>query len=394
MTTTQGIVSADDHVTAHPRVWADRLPRKYLDTGPRVVREVADAASLNRPGEMRLAVDEKTADFWVYEDYKRPLLLGENAAGFALDDMQSVPMTYEEIRQGCYEPRARLADMDVAGVEASICFPNFFPRFAGQIFLDAKDKDLALLCVQAYNDWMLDEWCAGSGGRLIPLGILPLWDLDLCAQETDRVGPRGMRAFTFSEAPARLGLPSIQSRGWDPFFARCEEWGIVVAMHIGSAPSLQDPSPDVPAGVSTTLLASNSAAALIDWLFAGVFVRFPHLKACLAESQIGWIPYFLERADRVWEHNRGWNGVWGVIPDPPSSYFANHLYCTFFEDKHGLESIDKIGVDNVLFEVDYPHSDSNWPTSLQIAQDMTAGLAPDVAAKVIRDNARTLFRLV
>lgn len=382
------IISADDHVTVHPKVWTDRLPRDLREVGPHVVRLRDDSHE-----DQRWQGTYEIADFWVYEDYKSPLMMTEVAAGFELDDMHQRPMIFDEVRLGCYDPVARLADMDVAGVQASVCFPNFFPAFGGQIFLGAKDKELALLCVQAYNDFILDEWCADSKGRLVPLGILPLWDVQLCAQEVDRVAPRGMRAFAFSEAPARLGLPSIPSGEWDPFFARCEEAEIVVAMHIGTAPTVHRPSPDVSSGVATTLMAVNSAGAMIDWLFAGVFERFPRLKACLAESQIGWIPYFLERADRVWEVNRGWNGVWGFLPQRPSSYFANHVFCTFFEDAHGLRNLDEIGVGNVLFEMDYPHSDTNWPNSLKVAQEMTQSLPEAQAQAVMVDNARALFRI-
>ncbi|MGD9999004.1 MAG: amidohydrolase family protein [Ilumatobacteraceae bacterium] len=386
------LVSADDHVTAPRNVWVDRLPSKYADVGPRVVRETTAVNPKNHLGELVFDSGEKTADFWCFEDVKMPLMKGENAVGFEIDERYSVPMTYDEIRLGCYDQKARLADMDRAGVEASLCFPNFFPRFAGQYFVDAKDKELALLCVQAYNDWMLEEWCAGSNGRLVPLGILPGWDVALCAAEADRVGPLGMRAFTFSEAPARIGLPSIASGKWDPFFAACEANQIVVAMHIGSAPPIS-PSEDTAPGTQSALLACNSATAMLDWVSAGVFERFKGLKVLLAESNIGWIPYFLERLDHVWEHNRAWNGIWNVLPNPPSTYFPNHVYATFFDDEYGLKHADEIGVDNILFEMDYPHGDTNWPDSLDFAQRMTATVGPENQRKILRENARQLLRL-
>lgn len=384
------LVSADDHVTPPPDLWTRRLASKYADRAPHVVRKKAKLAGKGS-WELIFTDDGFEGDFWVYEDKLNPLLMTEVAAGYELDEMAQRPMTYDEIRKGCFDQQARLADMDAAGIEASICFPNFFVGFGGQTFLQAQDKELALACVQSYNDWILEEWCEGSAGRLLPMGVLPLWDVALCAAEVDRTAARGMRAFSFTEGPARLGLPSIPSREWDPFFARCEEASIVVEMHIGTAPTQHRPSPDAPLAVSATLLAANSAGALIDWLFSGIFERFPRLKACLAESQIGWIPYFLIRADQVWEHNRGWNEVWGVLPDAPSSYFAGHVFCTFFDDPFGLSNLDSIGVDNVLFEVDYPHSDTNWPNSQEVARQMTQGLSPGVARKVVADNARLLL---
>ena len=138
--------------------------------------------------------------------------------------MTMSPITYDEMRPGCYEPKARVADNDANWVEASLCFPTF-PRFCGQTFLEAKDKELAEACVVAYNDFMVEEWCGDSGGKLIPLCIIPLWDAELAAAEVRRNAARGVRAVCFSEIPPHLGLPSIHSGYWDPFFAACEETG-------------------------------------------------------------------------------------------------------------------------------------------------------------------------
>ena len=112
--------------------------------------------------------------------------------------------------------------MDINWVEASLSFPTF-PRFCGQTFLEAKDRELAEACVYAYNDWMVEEWCGDSGGRLIPLTLIPLWDADLAAAEVRRNAARGVRAVCFSEIPPHLGLPSIHTGYWDPFFVACEE---------------------------------------------------------------------------------------------------------------------------------------------------------------------------
>ena len=114
------------------------------------------------------------------------------------------------MRKGCWDQKARLEDMDVNWVEASLSFPTF-PRFCGQTFLEAKDRELAMLCVRAYNDWMVEEWCAGTGGRLIPLCIIPLWDAEEAAKEVRRNAARGVHAVCFSEIPHHLGLPSIHT---------------------------------------------------------------------------------------------------------------------------------------------------------------------------------------
>src|SRR5262249_15194033 len=144
-------------------------------------------------------------------------------------------------------------------VEVSVCFPNVLPRFCGQTFAEAKDKELALLCVQAYNDWNIDEWCGGAGrGRLIPLTLVPLWDVDLAVAEVHRTAAKGSHAITFPEDPLPLGLPGIYSGYWDPFFAACVETDTVVNMHIGSSSRMTRHSPDAPQIVWSTLMFENT----------------------------------------------------------------------------------------------------------------------------------------
>ena len=244
----------------------------------------------------------------------------------------------DDMRVGCWEPKARLEDMDVNHVEASLSFPSF-PRFCGQTFSERKDKELGDLCVKAYNDWMLDEWCAPSNGRLIPLIIVQLWDPELAAAEVRRNAAKGCHAVTFSEIPPFLGLPSVHDKDgfWDPFLAACEETSTVVCMHIGSSSKMPSTSPDAPAAVGSTLTYMNAAMSLTDWLMSGVFERFPNLTIAYSEGQIGWIPYVLERADQVWEDNRGWGGVADKVLRPPSEYYFEHVYGCFFDDAHGLE---------------------------------------------------------
>lgn len=385
------IVSADDHVVEPRDLWTSRLPRKYLDVGPRVVRERGQVTLLD--GDFSYSVDDdgEPVDTWYYEDLRIPSMIPGAAVGYDLDDMEMRVMTFDQMRPGCFDPKERLADMDVAGIERSLCFPNLFARFCGQRFVFGKDRELARLCVEAYNDFIVDEWCAGSNGRLIPLGIVPLWDATSSAAEVRRMATRGMKAFCFSEIPTFLGLPSIHSGYWDPFFQACQDTGSVIMIHIGSSSRLPVTSQDAPNAVTNTLPAVNSAMCLVDWLFSGVLIRFPELRMGLAECQIGWIPYFLERADQVWEHNRGWNEVRDVIPNPPSSYFPNRIFCTFFSDDFGLRNLDAIGVDNVIFETDYPHSDSNWPDSQAVAQKMTEHLDPVTTEKIVRGNALRLL---
>ncbi|MEZ5322641.1 MAG: amidohydrolase family protein [Microthrixaceae bacterium] len=386
-------MSVDDHVVEPPHVWQRWLPRRWRDAGPR-------GAPWHRPhGTHRWGAYEQTfdpegppADCWVFEDlvyiHKRHVA----AVGYDRDEMTMTPMTYDEMRPGCYEVKARVEDMSMNHVDASLCFPTF-PRFCGQTFTEAADRDLGLACVVAYNDWMVEEWCGESDGHLIPLCIVPLWDAELAAAEVRRNAERGCRAVCFSEIPPHLGLPSIHSGYWDPFFAACQDTGTVVNMHIGSSSRMPATSPDAPVAVAASLSFNNSMASLCDFLFSGVLVRFPTLTLAYSEGQIGWLPYVLERVDDVWREHRAWGGVKDIVPEPPSTYYFRQVYGCFFRDRHGLDSLDAVGVDNITFETDYPHTDTTWPNTLQIATDMMGHLPADVQYKILRGNAIRMLQL-
>jgi predicted TIM-barrel fold metal-dependent hydrolase len=389
------IISVDDHVVEPPHVWRTWLPARFRERGPRIERR--GVAGMRHVGgghyEQVFAEDApERADCWVYEDlvyvHKRHVA----AVGYPRDEMTMTPMTYDEMRPGCYDPAARIADNELNHVEASLCFPTF-PRFCGQTFAEAKDRDLALACVRAYNDWMVEEWCGDSGGRLIPLVIVPLWDAELAAAEVRRNAARGVHAVCFSEIPVHLGLPSIHSGSWDPFFAACQEARVTVNMHIGSSSRMPATSPDAPTGVAATLSFNNAMASMSDWLFSGKLVQFPELTLAYSEGQIGWIPYILERADTVWQEHRAWARTQELVPEPPSTYYYRQIYGCFFRDRHGIEAIDAVGPDNVTFETDYPHTDSTWPHTRKVAEELMAGVPQAVVDKVMRTNAARMLHL-
>jgi predicted TIM-barrel fold metal-dependent hydrolase len=392
------IISVDDHVIEPATVWTDRLPSKYRDVGPRIVR--APVKEITFIGGKFTAIPGdpgdpgEPVDWWFYEDLRRPLTRLDSAVGVDRDQVSVRGITYDDMRPGSYRVPERLADMDENHVEASLCFPTF-PRFCGQTFTEANDRELALLCVEAYNDWMVEEWCGESGGRLIPLVIVPLWDAELAAAEVRRNADRGVHAVCFSEIPPNLGLPSIHDTDgfWLPFFDACNETGTTINMHIGSGSKMPSTSPDAPPAVGSTLTFANCCFSMTDWLMSGLFTTFPDLKIAYSEGQIGWIPYILERADVVWNENRGWGGIADKVFDPPSELFRRHVYGCFFDDAFGLRNIDDIGVDNVTYETDYPHSDSTWPHSRKIAEEQTKDLPDDVVYKVIRGNAIEMLHL-
>ncbi|MBM3663214.1 MAG: amidohydrolase [Actinobacteria bacterium] len=388
------IVSVDDHIVEPPDLWQRWLPGRFRDRGPRVERHGIGELEFTGGTSYRIVFDEEApaADCWIYEDLVVPHKRHVAAVGFDRDDMTLSPITYDEMRPGCYDPAARVSDMLANHVEVSLSFPTF-PRFCGQTFLEASDRELAEACVYAYNDYMVEEWCGDSNGHLVPLIIVPLWDPVLAAAEVRRNSARGCHAVCFSEVVAHLGLPSIHSGHWDPFFAACAETHTVVCMHIGSSSRMPSTSPDAPPAVQATLSFNNAMASLSDFLFSGVLIRFPELRLAYSEGQIGWLPYILERADDVWSEHRAWGGVAEAIPEPPSTYYYRQIYGCFFRDRHGIESLDRVGLDNITFETDYPHTDSTWPNSAAVARDLLGHLNPDQRYQIIRGNAIRMLSL-
>ncbi len=388
------IVSVDDHVVEPADLWQRWLPEKMRDRGPRVERRGIE--SMTFLGGTRYDIvysdDAPPADCWIYEDLVAPHKRHVAAVGFPREEMSLSPITYDEMRPGCYDVKERVADMLANHVDVSLSFPTF-PRFCGQTFLEATDREVAEACVYAYNDWMVQEWCGESGGHLVPLIIVPLWDPQLAAAEVRRNAARGVHAVCFSEIPPHLGLPSVHTDHWDPFFAACAETRTVVCMHIGSSSKMPSTSGDAPPAVQATLSFNNAMGSLTDFLFSGVLVRFPELRIAYSEGQIGWIPYILERADDVWTEHRAWGGVSDIVPEPPSSYYYRQVYGCFFRDQHGLNSLEAVGLDNITFETDYPHTDTTWPNTKAVAEKMMGHLPADVQYKILRGNAIRMLSL-
>jgi len=390
------IISVDDHVVEPPDLWTSRLPAKYHDRCPRVER---DSAVFNFEGGeftyQKGVPGGAECDWWLYDDLVYPFPKLSAASGFETLDVE--PVTFDQIRPGGWKQADRLADMTANHVDASLCFPNVLPRFCGQTFLEREDKELALLCVQAYNNWIIDEWCAGDArGRLIPLTLIPLWDPAAAALEVHRCADKGSFAVAFSENPYHLGLPSIhdKDRFWDPFLTACQETDTVVCMHIGSSSKMPTTSPDAPFSVSSTITFANAMGSMCDYILSGVFVRFPRLRVSYAEGQVGWMPYIIERMDKIWAE-RG-DASFGIdLPEPPSTYIPGHVWGCIFDDEIGLKNRDVIGMDQICFEVDFPHADSTFPHTLEVATRIcdAAGLADEEVYKLMRGNAIECFGL-
>ena len=390
------IISVDDHVVEPPDLWTSRLPAKYQDRCPRVVREKAKVDFIGGVFSYERGVEDgKWCDWWLYDDLVYPFPKLSASIGF--DNVDLEPITFDEIRPGCWKQKERLEDMANNHVDASICFPNVLPRFCGQAFLERDDKELALLCVKAYNDWMIEDWCAGDGkDKLIPLTIIPLWDPVAAADEIRRCADKGSHAVAFSENPSPLGLPSVhdKNRFWDPFFAACNDTDTVINMHIGSSSKMPATSPDSPPIVSSTITFANAMGSMVDWIFSGAFARFPNLRIAYSEGQAGWVPYVLERADKLWEERTD-ETFGSTLPNPPSSYVPDHIWFCIFDDAVGLRDRDLIGMGQLTFEVDYPHADTTWPHSKETATKIVqeSNLNDQEAYQLLRGNAIRLYHL-
>ena len=375
------LISADDHLIEPKHLWVDRVPARDRDRCPRIVE-----------------VEGREA--WLYEDQLTYIPMGSCRAlpGFDEAGYPPAPGTarYDEIRPGCYEPTARLDDMDVDGVWGQLCFPNF-TRFAGhRFYLNVKDHQLGLVCLRTYNDYLLDEWCATDRFRLYGAAVLPLHDVDLAVAEAKRVVGKGASAIAFSENPTVMGLPSVHTAHWDPLWAVLNEAGIPVCMHIGSSSKLVTTSDDAPPTVLVSLNGLNSMMAAVDWLLCGVLERFPGLKVVLSEGGAGWIPYILERADKAFHDKRikpnpaiGQTSKGGSVP--PSQLFRDHMYVCLVDEYFAVRSLGDIPVDNLLWEGDYPHGDGLWPNNRRYLEKALAAVPEESARRIAGGNMKNLL---
>jgi predicted TIM-barrel fold metal-dependent hydrolase len=281
--------------------------------------------------------------------------------------------------------------MSAGGQLAGLNFPNF-TGFSGQVLNAGPDRDVNLVMIKAYNDWHVDEWCGAYPDRFIPCGILPLFDVHEAAAEVRRLAAKGCHAVTFSENPAGLGMPSIHSGEWDPLFAACCDVGTVLCCHVGSSSKSASTAADAPAPVPMSLSSVMAIYTLGDLLWADFWQRFPALRFALAEGDIGWIPYFLQRAEHTLARHNGW-----MRHDPPqglspSELFRERIVCCFIEDRVGVELLDHFNIDNVCWESDFPHSDSSWPDAPERLAALFAGVDDDTVEKITYRNAMTHFR--
>lgn len=365
------LVSVDDHVVEPPDMYERHVPETYRDQAPKLA-----------------TLDDGTEE-WQWQG-QTATNIGLNAvAGRPPEEYGTEPASFAEIRPGCYDIHERVKDMNANGLLGSMCFPSH-AQFCGQFFAKAEDKELALTMLKAYNDWHVDEWCGTYPGRFIPLQLPPIWSPEEMANEVRRNAGKGCHAVTFSENPAKLGWPSIHDPHWDPFWKACADTDTVICLHIGSSSEVVITSPEAPLNVMITLQPMNIVQAAADLVWSRVLKEYP-VKFALSEGGIGWIPYFLERADYVYEHHKAWTG--STFPDGkrPSDMFHERIITCFIDDAFGIENRHHLNIDHITWECDYPHSDSTWPFAPETAMKYLADVPDDEVNKITHGNAMRLF---
>jgi predicted TIM-barrel fold metal-dependent hydrolase len=367
------LLSIDDHSIEPPDMYERHVPAKFRDQAPKVVR------------------NDQGIDEWVFEGKATSTPFGmTSTVGWPNEEWGFNPGMYSEMRPGCFDVHERVRDMNVNGVLTSMCFPTM-AGFNARTFTEAGDRALGYVMLQAYNDWHIDEWCGTYPGRFVPLSIVPMWDVDLAVKEIHRVAKKGSKAISFLEAPHVLGLPSFLSGHWDPMIAALVEEGMVMCLHIGGAYGLVQLAPEAPIDHQIVLPTQVSMLTLQDLLFGPTLRRFPELKVALSEGGIGWLPTYLERVDRHFV-NQAWigNDFGGKLP---SEVFRDHVLACFITDKAGLKLRADIGIDNIAWECDYPHSDTTWPNSPEAiwGELEIAGASDEDIHKITWQNAARFF---
>ena len=362
------LISVDDHLIEPPDLFVDHLDARYLDRAPKLVR------------------NDEGSDVWTFGNVVLETAALNAVAGRPKEEYGMEPQSLDEVRPGCYDVHERVKDMDAGGVLASMNFPSF-PTFTARTFL-SDDVDLSNALVRAYNDWHIDDWCGAYPGRFIPMAVPAIWSAEETAAEVRRCAAKGCHSLSFTENPAALGYPSFHDEYWDPVWRACCDTGTVLSVHLGSSGRLSIPAVDSPPDVMITLQPMNIQSAADDLLWSRVLKTYPDLRIALSEGGTGWIPYFLDRVDRTFEMHHAWTlqDFGGRLP---SEVFREHFLTCFISDPVGVELRHRIGIDNMCWEADYPHSDSMWPTAPEDLHAVFASNAvpDDEIRKITHENA-------
>jgi len=366
------LVSIDDHVVEPLDMFDGHVPKKWADYAPKVV------------------VDEKGIDRWMYRD--RPTgVTGLNAVvSWPAEEWGYDPAGYAEMRPAVYDVHDRVRDMDANGVLTSMCFPTFAGFSAGHL-AHVKDE-ITVAVIQAYNDWHIEDWAGAYPGRFIPIAILPLWDPQLAVAEIARVAAKGCHSVSMPELPHLDDLPSYHDiEYWGPVFQALSDHETVMNLHIGQGFKVLKLAKDAPIDNMMVLAPSISLIAAQDLLWGPAFRTYPKLKVSLSEGGVGWIPFFLDRSDRHYTNQRWLRRDFGG--KLPSDVFREHVLACYVTDPTSLKLRHEIGIENIAWECDYPHSDSLWPGAPEVVYEELAAAGADDADinKITWENACKFF---
>jgi predicted TIM-barrel fold metal-dependent hydrolase len=364
-------ISTDDHCWEKPDTWTSRVPARFRDDCPQV-RHTEDG------------------DVWWYAgELIRPLGTGCAAMRAERDAVKA----WSDVPRAAYDATERLSCMDEDGVAAEVLFPQA-AGFGGGPFVSSKgDPELRLACVRAYNDYLIEEW-SNVSPRFISQCLVPIWDVELAVSEVVRAHDLGHRSLVWTAGPQRFGFPHFNERYWDPLWATLEERSMPVSLHIGSAGLPGDDwegwSPMKRVSVRSVAAITSNVQVMSNLLFSGVLERFPELRFISVESGLGWVPYLLETADHQYEAQHLWDEGMSIRP---SEYFKRQCYVNFWYEASGIAQRERIGVENILWEADFPHPTSTYPNSRKAIEESLAGVPPDEQALMLHGNAARLFQI-
>ncbi|WP_007512122.1 amidohydrolase family protein [Pseudofrankia saprophytica] len=382
------VIDADAHMTERHDLFTERAPKGYEDRVPHVER-----------------IDG--VDMWVIEGKT----FGKAGSGGTIDhdgkkhpfrDSQGGSWGIGDVHPAAWDPAERLRLMDQLGIDTQILYPNAIGLGGQNLRNSVQDTDLLRLCVEMYNDAM-QEIQAESGNRLLPMPIMPAWDLQGCVREAERCAAMGARGINMTAHPQDSGSPDLGDPAWDALWDVCAGLNLPVHFHIGASQTSLSyfgttywPSQDdyVKPAIGGASLFQNNSQLLLNSCYSGMFDRNPNLKMVSVESGIGWVPFMLEAMDYELEENAP---KWAKkLKKRPSEYFQSNWYATFwFETGRGdlQHLVDQVGEDNIMFETDFPHPTSLHPDPVGMVSEKIATLRPETQQKIMGGNAAKLYRV-
>jgi predicted TIM-barrel fold metal-dependent hydrolase len=365
------VISVDDHVVEPAHTFEGRLPTAVQDRAPRIVET------------------PQGHQVWEFEG-ERYTQVGMNAvAGRRPESHGLEPFRFDQMRPGCYEVDARVRDMDINGVWASVNFPSQITGFCGRVFFESPDRELGLACIRAWNDWLFEEWYSRHPDRIVPLGITYLTDPEVAAAEIRRNAERGFTSVTFPERPHEIGLPSLWERQhWDPIIEAAVETDMVISLHVGSSGIEVGPPGGAPLQIGATLFGQRSLTAATEWLWSEYPLRHPGLKIAMSEGGIGWVAMLIDRLDNMVDRS-GYGRGWTLRPSEVLR--RNFWFCTL-DDPSTIDTRHAIGVENIMVEVDYPHGDGTWPDTQRVIEECWGHIPIDELRAMCCQNAAALYR--